>query len=73
MSVQPGFGGQSFIEDTLTKILELHIEYPQLQIQVDGGVNQQNSKQIVNSGATHLVCGSYLMKSTNKLQAIADL
>lgn len=62
MSVNPGFGGQSFIKQSLNKISELRemadISNPNLIIQVDGGVDKNNYKQIVKAGANALVAGS---------------
>jgi ribulose-phosphate 3-epimerase len=62
MSVNPGFGGQSFIKQSLSKISELRemadISNPNLIIQVDGGVDKNNYKQIVKAGANALVAGS---------------
>jgi len=66
MSVEPGFGGQSFIEDSYKKISEL-VELKEkhnlsFQIQVDGGVSNINSKQLRKAGAENLVAGSYIFK-----------
>ncbi|MGL6125193.1 MAG: ribulose-phosphate 3-epimerase [Metamycoplasmataceae bacterium] len=70
MSVNPGFGGQAFIESTFEKIKNIHdfIEENKLQtmIQVDGGINDKNSKKAFLSGATALVCGSHLMNNLSK-------
>lgn len=67
MSVEPGFGGQSFIEGTwekLKKISELkkkhHLDF---MVQVDGGVNQQNAPLLIEAGANNLVAGSYVFKT----------
>jgi ribulose-phosphate 3-epimerase len=64
MSVNPGFGGQSFIPGVLDKVRELHDLKTQhglkLHIQVDGGVTNQNSSALVKAGATNLVAGSYI-------------
>lgn len=62
MSVEPGFGGQSFIEDTYTKVTKLRAKYPNIEIQVDGGVKDSNAKKLINRGATNLVAGSYIFK-----------
>ncbi|PLX06567.1 MAG: ribulose-phosphate 3-epimerase [Marinilabiliales bacterium] len=62
MSVNPGFGGQSFIKQSLTKIKKLRSmsdkTNPNLIIQVDGGVDKNNYKDILNAGANALVAGS---------------
>lgn len=66
MSVEPGFGGQSFIEDSYNKIIEL-MELKKkhnlsFQIQIDGGVSNKNAKQLREAGADNLVAGSYIFK-----------
>ena len=69
MSVEPGFGGQSFMPSTFDKIKDLKARRENLQtkfqIQVDGGVTDQNSKALIDAGADNLVAGSYVFK-TNK-------
>lgn len=66
MSVEPGFGGQSFIESTYDKIKELRERESQLEtnfmIQIDGGVSNVNSKALIEAGADNLVAGSYVFK-----------
>jgi ribulose-phosphate 3-epimerase len=66
MSVEPGFGGQSFMEGSLDKIKALrgYIDEKQLpvMIQVDGGINDKTAVLAVNAGADMLVVGSYLFK-----------
>lgn len=70
MSVNPGFGGQSFIDGVLDKVRELEklkLEHGlALQIQVDGGVTDKNSDHLVAAGATNLVAGSYIFGAPNK-------
>ena len=67
MSVDPGFGGQKFIEKTLDKIKELRSKIDQLnlkvEIEVDGGINFENSKSIIEAGANILVSGTTIFKS----------
>ena len=67
MSVNPGFGGQKFIENTLNKIKELRLKIDQLklkvEIEVDGGINFKNSKSIIKAGADILVSGTTIFKS----------
>ena len=69
MSVNPGFGGQKFIENTLNKIKKLRLKIDQLklkvEIEVDGGINFENSKSIIKAGADILVSGSTIFKSNN--------
>jgi len=77
MSVNPGFGGQAFIEHTYTKIKELRkmIDEKGLDtlIQIDGGVTQQNARTLFDTGANVLVAGSSVFKAPDPKQAIADL
>ena len=77
MTVEPGFGGQKFMEDQLLKIEQLrnHISQNQLQInlEVDGGVNYETGKQCVDAGANILVAGSFLFKQENLTQASNQL
>lgn len=64
MSVQPGFGGQEFIPGTLEKVKEisrLRSEY-NFKIEVDGGVNEENAKELVDAGVDNLVIGSHLLE-----------
>lgn len=77
MSVNPGFGGQSFIENTYKKVKQLkeiitHNNASTL-IEIDGGVTDKNAKQLVEAGADVLVAGSFVFKSDNPIQTIADL
>ena len=77
MSVNPGFGGQSFIENTFDKVKELK-ELIQLtgsgcQIEIDGGVTNKNAKKLVQAGANILVAGSYVFKSSNPTDTISKL
>lgn len=66
MSVEPGFGGQSFMPsayDKIKKLNQVKAKYNlNLEIQVDGGVSDQNAKELIKSGATNLVAGSYVFK-----------
>ncbi len=77
MSVNPGFGGQSFIENTYKKVKELKnlIEKTNSKalIEVDGGVNKDNAKQLFNSGANVLVAGSSVFKSEDPISTISYL
>jgi ribulose-phosphate 3-epimerase len=77
MSVNPGFGGQAFIENSCEKVVRLkelivRKNAPTL-IQVDGGVNLETGKRIVESGVDVLVVGSFVIDSTNPLLTIAQL
>ncbi len=77
MSVNPGFGGQSFIENTYEKIRQLKAlitkKGASTLIEIDGGVTNKNAKQLVEAGADVLVAGSYVFGSANQLQTISDL
>lgn len=77
MTVNPGFGGQSFIESMVPKVARLHqmIEERGLQvdIQVDGGINAQTAPLVKAAGATVLVAGSYVYGAQDVVQAIASL
>ena len=77
MSVNPGFGGQSFIENTYNKVKELN-ELIQstgsdCQIEIDGGVTNKNAKKLVQAGANILVAGSYVFKNSNPTETISKL
>ena len=77
MSVNPGFGGQSFIENTYNKIMCLKEMRDKTNssfiIEVDGGVNNKNASKLVKAGAEALVAGSFVFKSKNPLTTIEDL
>ncbi|UAY56077.1 ribulose-phosphate 3-epimerase [Arachidicoccus terrestris] len=77
MSVNPGFGGQKFIEHTYVKIKELSqlILEKGLKtlIQIDGGVTQENARALFDSGVNVLVAGSSVFKAPDPQKAIADL
>lgn len=77
MSVNPGFGGQKFIPNTLKKVEKLRklIETAQSQalIEIDGGVNGTTATQLVNAGADILVAGNYIFKSSNPKETIHEL
>ncbi len=73
MSVEPGFGGQAFIPESLDKIRELRRLKSDLDISVDGGINGQTATQAHEAGANILVAGSYIFKAADRLAAIASL
>jgi ribulose-phosphate 3-epimerase len=77
MSVNPGFGGQSFIENTYDKIIELkkiiQAKGAETLIEIDGGVTDKNAKQLADAGADVMVAGSYVFKSANQVQTIKEL
>ena len=77
MSVNPGFGGQSFIENTYQKVKDLKslIENKNSQaiIEIDGGVTSENAKRLVEEGADVLVAGSFVFKSNKPTETISTL
>ena len=77
MSVNPGFGGQSFIENTYKKVERLKkiidANGANTKIEIDGGVTDKNAKQLVNAGADVLVAGSYVFSASNPPQTISHL
>jgi len=77
MTVNPGFGGQAFIQHSYDKITRLKLmirerESPAL-IEVDGGVDLSNARLLINSGADILVVGSFIFRSTDPLDTITKL
>ncbi|PQJ75947.1 ribulose-phosphate 3-epimerase [Polaribacter gangjinensis] len=77
MSVNPGFGGQSFIENTYKKIQQLKnlIDFTKSSclIEIDGGVTNQNANKLIEVGANVLVAGSYVFSAKNPTETIAEL
>ncbi|RKG72303.1 ribulose-phosphate 3-epimerase [Corallococcus exercitus] len=77
MSVNPGFGGQSFIESTVDKVRRLRAMLDarglDVDIEVDGGINAQTAKRVVDAGATVLVAGSYVFGAKDRAAAIRSL
>ena len=77
MSVNPGFGGQSFIEETYTKVKTLKALIQEkgatTLIEIDGGVTNKNAKQLIDVGADVLVAGSYVFGAEDPIQTIAGL
>lgn len=77
MSVNPGFGGQHFIENTYQKVAQLKElilrQNAPTKIEIDGGVNDKNAKQLIEAGADILVAGNFVFSSENPTQTIEDL
>ena len=77
MSVNPGFGGQKFIENTYIKTQELKnliiSKNSNALIEIDGGVTYENAKKIIKLGADVLVAGSFVFKSKNPRKTISEL
>lgn len=66
MSVNPGFGGQAFIDNAIKKIRQIRELYPDIDIQVDGGINNITAKLVKEAGANILVAGSYVFSGDYK-------
>jgi ribulose-phosphate 3-epimerase len=77
MSVNPGFGGQSFIENTYDKVKELKelitARGASTLIEIDGGVTSANAKALKDAGADVLVAGSFVFKSSEPVKTIKEL
>ena len=77
MSVNPGFGGQKFISNTVNKVAELKEliikKGSNALIEVDGGINLETGKLVVDAGADALVAGNFVFKSENPIETIAAL
>ncbi len=77
MSVNPGFGGQSFIKNTYQKVDDLksliNKKNSKALIEIDGGVSSENAKKLVEKGADVLVAGSFVFKSDNPTETISTL
>jgi ribulose-phosphate 3-epimerase len=77
MSVNPGFGGQSFIENTYQKVIALkkliNDKGASTQIEIDGGVTSKNAEALVSAGADVLVAGSFVFGSADPVQTVSDL
>ncbi|MEC4049277.1 ribulose-phosphate 3-epimerase [Flavobacterium sp. SUN046] len=77
MSVNPGFGGQSFIENTYAKVEKLKALINRKQastiIEIDGGVTDKNAAQLVQAGADVLVAGSFVFKAADPIATISNL
>lgn len=77
MSVNPGFGGQKFIQGTYQKVKDLRAMLNEIgskaHIQIDGGVNATNAPKLLEAGASNLVAGSFVFNSEDPLKTIEDL
>lgn len=77
MSVNPGFGGQKFIENTYKKVRQLKEIISDANagtlIEIDGGVNQENATKLIEAGADVLVAGSFVFNSENPIDTISAL
>lgn len=73
MSVNPGFGGQKFLPEVLDKIKKIRKNFPNKDIQVDGGITSETASLVIEAGANHLVSGSYIFNSKNIENAVLSL
>ncbi|GAB4018710.1 ribulose-phosphate 3-epimerase [Spirosoma sp. KCTC 42546] len=77
MSVNPGFGGQSFIPHTIQKVIRLKqlltANHSTALIEIDGGVSEKNAQSLVNAGADILVAGNSVFRASDPLEAIRQL
>ncbi len=73
MGVEPGQMGQVFNKKVLSKIKKLRKKFPDLNIEIDGGVNEKNYQKIIKAGANLIVMGKYLQKAENLKTALKQL
>lgn len=73
MTVEPGFGGQSFMADQLPKVTALRERYPELPIEVDGGLSEKTIGPAADAGANVIVAGSAVFGAKDPGQVIARL
>jgi ribulose-phosphate 3-epimerase len=72
MTIEAGFSGQSFMPETVEKIKGIHQNFPDLPIEVDGGINEQTAKIVKDAGATRLVSTSYLFKNPSDIASALE-
>lgn len=73
MTVEPGFGGQGFMKEMLQKIRELRRKKPEIDIEVDGGINSETAKLAAEAGANVLVAGSAIFGEKDRRKAILGI
>lgn len=73
MTVEPGFGGQSFMEDMMRKVKAIRAAAPDLHIQVDGGISPATAGTAIRAGANVLVAGTAVFKAPSSADAITAL
>ena len=73
MSVEPGFGGQAFIESSVDKIKRAKELFPDVLIEVDGGINKHTAKKVIDAGVDVIVAGSAILNARDKKSAIAEI
>ncbi len=73
MSVEPGYAGQKFIPEVLSKAKELRKLKPNLDIEIDGGINYETIKEAAKAGVNVFVAGSFIFKNKNRKEVIEKL
>lgn len=73
MSVNPGFGGQQFIPETIRKIQAVRAMIGDRDLEIDGGIDARTAPMVIEAGANVLVAGNYIFKSPSYLEAIESL
>lgn len=73
MSVEPGFGGQKFIDSSVEKIRRARELFPDVLIEVDGGINKDTAKLVIEAGVDIIVAGNAVVFAANRKEAIAEL
>ena len=73
MTVEPGFSGQGFIKEALSKVTKLRKLRPEMDIEVDGGIKEDTAALAAKAGANMFVTNSYIFKAKDKVKAIKKL
>jgi ribulose-phosphate 3-epimerase len=73
MSVEPGFSGQPFDQSVLAKVVKLRERFPDLMIQMDGGITVETAALCREAGANNLVAGNAIFLATDRTQSISQL
>lgn len=73
MSVHPGFGGQEFIDHVLSQVQTARSAFPDLMIQMDGGIDDTTAPKCLKAGANNLVSGSFIFGASDRIMAIKSL